>query len=280
MAKSIIELLSSSKYDQCKTWIYKARENNKTWDEINYACKQDENGLRKFLASRQDEDFWIINSEEWHLLVNEIKKIEEKSGSGFIGDPKKDLKGIPSNPGSCWVKYKDKLYKNNFTPLSVSNIEKSAQKIISQLEESTVYNNPVRGMVVGNVQSGKTANMSGVIAMAADYGFNFFIVLTGTIDNLRIQTRKRLISDLTYENCNVHFEYLDYLSAGTQFPERLQDLKLGGQNRYLTVCLKNSKRLQDLLNWLNLNKASKGSLKVLLIDDEADQAGVNTKSIS
>ena len=48
---------------------------------------------------------------------------------------------------------------------------------------------PVKGLVIGNVQSGKTANMAALMAMAADWGWNMFIVLSGTIENLRQQTQ-------------------------------------------------------------------------------------------
>jgi hypothetical protein len=105
-------------------------------------------------------------------------------------------------------------------------MELSAIKVISQLSDTTDQFNPTRGIVVGNVQSGKTANMAAVMAMAADYGFNFFIVLSGTIDNLRVQTRNRLISDLNTGNGNLRFINLDNLSSTTQMPYRLQDLDL------------------------------------------------------
>lgn len=212
-----------------------------------------------------------------------MKSVEEGGKPGFIGDPKKTVLGIPTSQGSCWVRYKKKLESpnTNFTYASVQNIEISSQKIVSQLEIRTEQNDPVRGMVVGNVQSGKTANMAGVIAMAADYGYNFFIILTGTIENLRKQTRERLISDLNSENCNIDFRSLDYLSTKTPYPDRLQDLFLSdtSNKRYISVCLKNSTRLRDLLNWLNVNPMAKGKLKVVLIDDETDQAGVNTKDV-
>ena len=48
--------------------------------------------------------------------------------------------------------------------------------------------------MVGNVQSGKTANMGALISMAADNGWNMFIILTGTIESLRQQTETRLYS--------------------------------------------------------------------------------------
>lgn len=278
--KSLEELMIEEEYNDCRIWINKAREKKKTWDEILYACKENDEGLKDFIKDKRDDDFWTINVEEWKILVLEMKKVDENSKDGFIGDPKKPYISVPISKGSCWQNYKKKLEKNKFTYLSISNIEKSSQKIISYLNESTQQEEPIRGMVVGNVQSGKTANMSGVIAMAADYGYNFFIVLTGTIDNLRVQTRKRLIGDLRHQGCSLDFQNLDNLSSKTKMPERLQDLHLNNSNkRYLAVCLKNSTRLRDLLNWLNKDQKAKGSLKVLVIDDEADQAGVNTKSI-
>lgn len=281
--KTIQELILNNEYQTCRLWIQQARDNKKTWSEIKFACKENESGLEKFLLDKKEDDFWTITPDEWHVLVGEMQKVEEGGRPGFIGDPKKPVLGVPTSQGSCWVKYRKKLESpsNHFTYASIQNIERSSQKIVSQLEIRTEQNNPVRGMVVGNVQSGKTANMAGVIAMAADYGFNFFIILTGTIDNLRKQTRERLIGDLNSENCNVDFRALDYLSTKTSYPDRLQDLFLSdtSNKRYISVCLKNSTRLKDLLNWLNANPIAKEKLKVLLIDDEADQAGVNTKDV-
>lgn len=54
----------------------------------------------------------------------------------------------------------------------------------------------MKGLVFGSVQSGKTANMEALISMAADTYWNVFIILSGTIENLRIQTRDRFKRDL------------------------------------------------------------------------------------
>ena len=81
-------------------------------------------------------------------------------------------------------------------------------------------------MVVGNVQSGKTASMAGVISIAADYGYNLFIVLSGTIDNLRVQTQTRLASDLNSDDGNLTFEVIEKPSIKSLSPHRLQDLFL------------------------------------------------------
>ena len=52
------------------------------------------------------------------------------------------------------------------------------------------------GLVVGHVQSGKTANFTGLLARAADSGYNLFIVLAGLHNNLRLQTQVRLMREL------------------------------------------------------------------------------------
>src|SRR5699024_12239868 len=53
-----------------------------------------------------------------------------------------------------------------------------------------------RGLVVGYVQSGKTANFTAVAAKAIDAGYRFIIILAGTMDNLREQTQRRLDKEL------------------------------------------------------------------------------------
>ena len=275
-------LLSEKKYESSRNWIINQNNHNRTWKSIKYGLKGSEEGLIGFLKEKEEEEFWDITVEEWYILVSELERIRNSGQPGYIGNPRKPVLSAPTNSGSCWIKYKEKLEKNGFSFESIHNMELSAIKVISQLSHTTNQFTPTRGIVVGNVQSGKTANMAAVMAMAADYGFNFFIVLSGTIDNLRVQTRNRLISDLNTGNGNLRFINLDNLSSTTQMPDRLQDLDLGSNdvNRYMTVCLKNSTRLRNLLNWLNKDAKKKSQLKVLVIDDEADQAGVNTSNIS
>ena len=53
-----------------------------------------------------------------------------------------------------------------------------------------------KGLVVGYVQSGKTANFTGVVAKAIDAGYRLVIVMTGTIEMLRAQTQRRIDMDL------------------------------------------------------------------------------------
>ena len=49
-----------------------------------------------------------------------------------------------------------------------------------------------RGMVVGHVQSGKTANYTGLVCKAADAGYRLIVVIAGIHNNLRNQTQERI----------------------------------------------------------------------------------------
>ena len=77
-------------------------------------------------------------------------------------------------------------------------IASSSSDLINRLSnpKSSSFN-PVSGLVIGNVQSGKTANYTALIARAADSGYNLIIVLSGgNFNDLRVQTQKRLFKDL------------------------------------------------------------------------------------
>ena len=271
------------KHPECKAVFFFIEKNvgKYTWDELWFAGKKNEAGLESFLSISSDMGYFSINKDEWFRFITLKKEIIESGvptviTSGPINPP---LVPTPGK-GSAWYEYSKKLKEKGFAMTSIEKIELSARKIVSQLSSATEQFNPVKGMVVGNVQSGKTANMAGVISMAADYGYNFFIVLSGTIENLRIQTQKRLMSDLSSGSGDLSFYSLDNVSLASPAPNRLQDLKLdeGDKQRYLAVCLKNSSRLKNLLKWLCNYPNNKQKLKILVIDDEADQAGINTAS--
>ena len=76
------------------------------------------------------------------------------------------------NPhGSYIVK---KLIKGGFKEEIVDEMERTTLKILKRLSSDTTEMKPVKGLVIGNVQSGKTANMAALMAMAADWGWNMF----------------------------------------------------------------------------------------------------------
>jgi hypothetical protein len=154
-----------------------------------------------------------------------------------------------------------------------------------------------RGLVIGHVQSGKTANYMGVIARAADAGYKFIIVIAGIHNNLRKQTQQRVdegfvgrSSDpenrvnigvgldrsypnpVTLTNINSDFNKQTANVSGAQ----LNDFK----NPVILVIKKNVKTLEALHTWLReLNAKGRdriADVPMLVIDDEADNASINT----
>ena len=96
---------------------------------------------------------------------------------------------------------------------------------------------------MGNVQSGKTANMAGLMAMVADNGFNYFIVLSGVIENLRKQTANRLYNDLKYSKVKtlIQWNRIDNpttRSNDAKFSISNFNLRNDSKEKYFTVCLK------------------------------------------
>ena len=273
-------------YDKQREWIRSARKNGDSWETITYARSGNVEGLEEFLNNMSRLAFWTpVSTDGWLTIVNMQREEEETSrpcGSSMVTDGSGDgNRTVPTHDKSSWQLYRKKLLEEKqFKPDIVNEIEKTTLRILNRLHFSTDKNKPVKGAVIGNVQSGKTANMAALMAMAADWGWNLFIVLSGTIDNLREQTQMRLFSDLHCHG-NINWRALHHLSLHSVIGERAQDLDFNerASDRYFTVCLKNSTQLKKLLEWTQKTPAKQKQMRILLIDDECDQAGINTADI-
>jgi hypothetical protein len=96
-----------------------------------------------------------------------------------------------------WNAYVGQLRLQSWSEESIAQLDNSTTSIVERLADPTseaAYQS--KGLVVGYVQSGKTANFTGVIAKAADAGYKLIIVLAGTLDVLRSQTQRRIDKDL------------------------------------------------------------------------------------
>ncbi len=96
---------------------------------------------------------------------------------------------------SFWNRYKYYLeHQKGFEPATIQGIDDMTDKILDRFfnPQKTDVIISKKGLVVGQVQSGKTANYTGLVCKAADSGFNLIIVLAGTYNNLRSQTQLRL----------------------------------------------------------------------------------------
>ena len=276
-------------YDKPRKWITDSRAQGISWEEIDYGRKGDYAGLQRFLDIQADINFWPeMSISDWAQLVESqknaeqrIKTIELLDGIAHIHDERQDNAiTIPEDDASSWQLYKKKLLDNGFKSDTVDEIERTTLKILKRLNGDTTESDPVKGLVIGNVQSGKTANMAALMAMAADWGWNMFIVLSGTIENLRVQTQNRLFNDLNQQG-TLWWRPLQHLSKSVDISQKAQSLHFdaGSRERYFTVCLKNSTRLKKLIQWAQADKNKQRQMKILVIDDEADQAGINTCNI-
>jgi len=152
-----------------------------------------------------------------------------------------------------------------------------------------------RGLVVGSVQSGKTANFNAVINSSIDVGYSLIIVLSGIMEDLRKQTQKRIEKEVVgYTNSFIGVgtvasfgemgEYNDVTqiiiptSDKTDFKKSMKEADFSLNNKNILVCKKNTSVLKNLILWLdnylNENK-DKIEIPFLIIDDEADNASLN-----
>lgn len=138
----------------------------------------------------------------------------------------------------------------------------------------------VNGLVMGYIQSGKTANFSAVIAKAVDAGYRLIIVLAGMYNNLRLQTQVRLHEELVKPKqaacttLTMVDEKGDFMKKQAVTANRA----LGTRDGFtLVVIKKNTHVLRNFLGWLHEgDPVIVSKCPTLIIDDESDQASINT----
>ena len=157
-------------------------------------------------------------------------------------------------------------------------VDDASTKIVSLLSDPGVHGLSKRGLVLGYVQSGKTANYSAVCAKGADAGFRLFIVLSGIHNSLRSQTQVRMDKDLI-----AHYPdpWVKLTNQEEDFG-RVQEgagLLSARELRNLVVIKKNASRLQRMVDWLeSIHENIRRACPVIIIDDEADQATPNSQA--
>lgn len=248
-------------------------------DEEREACKRDLK-YRYMIQSRPGSK--ILNDydqEEWYSDIKD--EIDQK----------------------FWLRYKDYLIdEKHFSPNIVSKLgnETLDQDLMNYLLNPNIKTDvPIlrRGLVIGDVQSGKTSTYIGLICKAADAGFKVFILLTGTIESLRKQTQERVeegfigidMSDPATGGRRVGVGMDNQDIFATALTSRNNDFT--GNSDKIAVALRNFnavvfviKKQKDVLNkltkWLQNLNADKLTGKIdqpmLMIDDEADNASINT----
>lgn len=232
-----------------------------------------------------------------------------------------------------WDHYSDLLRRKGWSSESIHGLDVSSTEVVRRLSDPMrPETRQTKGLVVGYVQSGKTANFTGVIAKAVDAGYRLVIVLTGTIEILRAQTQRRLDMEIVgrenimgnrdVDDPNLPQDH-DYVQdpawIADEFVRHGQDLDMPGvpgiervttrsadykrlpdgltrlkykladkrrplndpvnlvhSDAYLAVVKKNKAPLEKLVRDLSVLGRDLDGLPVLIIDDESDQASVDT----
>ncbi len=232
-----------------------------------------------------------------------------------------------------WPAYSKYLLEKDWHPDSVADLQEATTRVVER------FSDPQRpeafqskGLVVGYVQSGKTANFTGVLAKAVDAGYRLLIVMTGTVDLLRAQTQRRIDMELVgIENIlrgidpedhellaavdyqddpdwasgrfvkhgflpSTHgmpdivrltrhrFDYKSLQAGITALDFEKEDkskplfdpVNLHHSSARLVIVKKNKTVLEKLVKDLKSITARLGEIPALIIDDESDQASVNT----
>lgn len=261
-----------------------------------------------------------VTDDEFNDLLRRLKSnIVVKMELGvFIKDNKRVHRSwLPSRRAEIdfffWERYKKFLEEvKHWNPRVTATLGRVSDEIVDLLgdpQSDIAFQR--RGLVLGDVQSGKTANYTAICNKAADTGYRIVIVLAGMMENLRQQTQERLdaefsgrISDYLLDPTKKEIQNWSvgvgrYGKTGKDGKEkriasftsvvkdfdtgvlRSNGLSLHGViDPVIIVVKKNKSILNNLIRWLcNNNTDGSGTinLPMLLIDDEADNASVNTK---
>ena len=204
-----------------------------------------------------------------------------------------------------WERYKKYLLKDKgFSTQVVNTMDDILDTLTDLLGDPTrnvAFNR--RGLIIGDVQSGKTSNYTGLICKAVDSGYKVVVLLTGTIEKLRQQTQQRIDEGFVGSDSNAMMKQREeglIIGVG-QYDSSIRPMvltstaddfkttnakSLGFDLRNINgpvifVVKKNSSVLKRLNKWLstyNQNGTNPINHSLLVIDDEADNASVNTRA--
>ena len=239
-------------------------------------------------------------------VINKIKavySIYQEEGDVILGDYEHDYDWyrkflqLESTQTYYWERYKNYLETVKHFPKEVIKVldQKTLFSLMSYLgnpKDDSPFS--VRGLVVGDVQSGKTSNYLGLLTKAADAGYKVIFILTGTIESLRKQTQQRV------EEGFIGWDSFNGVAVGVgrgdptpkAFTSRAKDF-IGSDNQNTTYKLSNYssepmifvlkknvsvlKKVYSSLRNINTTPTHpKINYPALIIDDEADNASINT----
>ena len=126
--------------------------------------------------------------------------------------------------GKHWPTYR-KFCSSKLSKNIIQELDKSTDSILGRIEDPLRKGSwSSRGLVIGDVQSGKTTNFLGVITKALDAGYKIIVVLSGLHNNLRVQTQERFEEGVT--GINTKNDAINKLCGVAKFTDKPEELRL------------------------------------------------------
>lgn len=245
---------------------------------------------------RKIESIYSVRVEDYRIIEREERRLP------WLSEKRGEI------DWNFWSRYRAYLQdEKNFAPDTLNKLDRLTDRILDGLFDPTAnIQIDKKGLVVGQVQSGKTSNYTGLICKAADAGFKLIIVLAGIHNNLRSQTQLRLDEGfLGFDTQHTRAFNLNNIRIGvgkinqsgtahsltssldngdfTQGAANALGLNFDTNEPIVAVIKKNPHVLRRLHQWLSskVNPDADGkriitNKSLLLIDDEADNASINT----
>jgi hypothetical protein len=204
---------------------------------------------------------------------------------------------------SFWKAYKTYLGSKGFASTTIKKLDLLTDDVLARIGDPRIGGKwDKRGMIVGDVQSGKTSNYIGLINKAADLGFRIIIILTGLYESLREQTQQRIDEGFIGSSSNIADSNSNNImgvglyrtpknlpvhpitksgESGDLRKSSLPNHPIRTNDYYAVVVKKNPAVLRSLLTWLHSQGEEDAKYRVikntpvLVIDDEADYASIN-----
>ncbi|BAC12131.1 endonuclease [Oceanobacillus iheyensis HTE831] len=237
--------------------------------------------------NRELETYFDVQMEQGVLVQGEEQ--QKRDNTWWTSKYKQESKSY------YWNRYKE-FMKQSLPTDVVKGIGEDTDVVMNNLENPKVESFSRYGMVVGHVQSGKTANYSALLCKAADAGYKFIVVIAGGINNLRNQTQERLNESFVGRdervpvgvgklgNLKKELLPISLTTKEQDFNKRDANKNAQGLNfdnirsPIILVIKKHTRTLTNVIDWLKSQYGKEiPRHAMLLIDDESDYASINTK---
>ena len=244
------------------------------------------------IKTKHNQDLKKIDKiiEEWQVPLNwkkqvkelVLKKYRDTHYAIYASFSKKEQHFVycmdSPEPSNCFRGYINYL-EENLKPIDTKVLDSNSSHIITNIPnpKETNLDYQIKGLVVGEVQSGKTANIQALICKAVDAGYRFIVILSGRYNDLRSQTQGRF-DDEVFSSSTQNWSRLT--DKEKDFEKGSHDIDSASETAKIAIIKKNVIVMKKMIKSIkeNPNYNSIKSFPFLIIDDESDDASIDTNA--